>query len=86
VSKHAVCALTDVIQDGNHDNRIKPGVMLCPGFVDTEMGHVVPRAGRTSYLTVGEVVDVASFLDPAGDNVNIGLQVLVRTMRNRMAT
>src|SRR4051812_190996 len=39
VSKHALRALTEVIQDGNHTNGIKAWV-VCPGFVDTEMGYV----------------------------------------------
>ncbi len=85
VSKHALRALTDVIQDGNHDNGIKAWV-ICPGFVDTEMGEVVPGANRASFLTIGEVVDVARFLIRLGDNVKIGPEVMVRTMRNPMAT
>jgi short-subunit dehydrogenase len=84
VSKHALAALTEVIQDGNHDNGIKAWV-ICPGFVDTGMGEVVPGANRASFLTVSEVVDVARFLVRLGDNVKIGPQVLVRTMRNPMA-
>ena len=84
VSKHALCALTEVIQDANHDSGIKAWV-ICPGFVDTEMGEVVPGANRASFLTVGEVVDVARFLIRLGDNVKIGPEVLVRTMRNPMA-
>ena len=85
VSKHALRALTDVVQDGNHDNGIKAWV-ICPGFVDTEMGEVVPGASRAGFLTVGEVVDVARFLIRLGDNVKIGPEVLVRTMRNPMAS
>jgi short-subunit dehydrogenase len=84
VSKHALVALTEVIQDGNHDNGIKAWV-ICPGFVDTEMGYVVPGANRAAYLAVEEIVDVARFLIRLGDNVKIGPQVLVRTMRNPMA-
>ena len=57
VSKHALVALTEVIQDGNHDNGIKAWV-ICPGFVDTAMGYVVPGANPASFLTVEEVVDV----------------------------
>ncbi len=85
VSKHALGALTEVIQDANHDNGIKAWV-ICPGFVDTEMGDVVPGATRHNYLGVEEVVDVVRFLIRLGDNVKIGPQVLVRTMRNPMAT
>jgi NADP-dependent 3-hydroxy acid dehydrogenase YdfG len=84
VSKHALRALTEVIQDGNHDNGIKAWV-ICPGFVDTELGQVVPGANRAAYLTVGEVVDVVRFLIRVGDNVKIGPEVLLRTMRNPMA-
>jgi short-subunit dehydrogenase len=84
VSKHALRALTEVIQDGNHDNGIKAWV-ICPGFVDTEMGQVVPGANRDTYLRVDEVVDVARFLLDLGDNVKIGPEVLVRTMRNPMS-
>jgi NADP-dependent 3-hydroxy acid dehydrogenase YdfG len=85
VSKHALGALTEVIQDANHDNGIKAWV-ICPGFVDTDMGDVVPGASRDRYLRVDDVVDVARFLIRLGDNVKLGPQILVRTMRNPMAT
>ena len=84
VSKHALRSLTEVIQDANHDNGIKAWV-ICPGFVDTEMGDVVPGANRGSYLDVDEIVDVARYLIRLGDNVKLGPQILVRTMRNPMA-
>ena len=83
VSKHALVALTEVIQDGNHDNGIKAWV-ICPGFVDTDMGYVVPGANPASFLTVEEVVDVARYLLHTGDNVKLGPQILLRTMRNPM--
>ncbi|HZQ57166.1 MAG TPA: SDR family NAD(P)-dependent oxidoreductase [Acidimicrobiales bacterium] len=84
VAKHALCALTEVIQDANHDNGIKAWA-VCPGFVDTEMGEVVPGANRDAYLGVEEVVDVVRFLLRLGDNVKVGPEVAVRTMRNPMA-
>ncbi len=84
VSKHALGALTEVIQDANHDNGIKAWV-ICPGFVDTEMGQVVPGADRGSYLHVNEVVDMVRFLIRLPDNVKLGPQILIRTMRNPMA-
>ena len=83
VSKHALNALTEVIQDANHDNGIKAWA-ICPGFVDTEMGMVVPGAKRENFLQVAEVVDVVRYLLGLGDNVKIGPEVLVRTMRNPM--
>ena len=84
VSKHALRALTEVIQDANHENGIKAWV-VCPGFVDTEMGYVVPGANPNSFLRVDEVVDVVRFLLHTGDNVKLGPEVLVRTMRNPLA-
>jgi short-subunit dehydrogenase len=84
VSKHALVALTEVIQDGNHDNGIKAWV-ICPGFVDTDMGSVVPGANPASFLQVEDVVDVARYLLHTGDNVKLGPQILLRTMRNPMA-
>lgn len=83
VSKHALVALTEVIQDANHDNGIKAWV-ICPGFVDTEMGYVVPGGIRANFLTVDEVVDMVRYLLHTGDNVKLGPQILLRTMRNPM--
>jgi short-subunit dehydrogenase len=74
-------ALTEVIQDGNHDNGIKAWV-ICPGFVGTAMGYVVPAANPANFLTVEEVVDMARYLLHTGDNVKLGPQILLRTMRN----
>ena len=84
VSKHALRALTEVIQDGNHDGGIKAWV-VCPGFVDTDLGQVVPGANRENFLNVSEVVDLVRYLLRLPDNVKIGPEVLVRTMRNPMA-
>ncbi len=84
VSKHALSALTEVIQDANQEHGIKAWV-LCPGFVDTAMGTVVPGANRADYLSVDEVVDVARYLLLTGDNVKLGPEILLRTTRNPMA-
>jgi NAD(P)-dependent dehydrogenase (short-subunit alcohol dehydrogenase family) len=84
VSKHALRALTEVIQDANHDHGIKAWA-ICPGFVDTEMGDVVPGANREHYLSVAEVVDVVRYLLALHDNVKLGPEILVRTMRNPLA-
>lgn len=85
VSKHALRALTEVIQDANHDNGIKAWV-VCPGFVDTEMGYVIPGANPASFLQVDEVVGVVRFLLHTGENVKLGPEILVRTMRNPMTS
>ena len=81
VSKHALVALTEVIQNGNHENGIK-GWAVCPGFVETNMGDVVPGANPEHFLKVQEVVDIVRFLLRLGDNVKLGSEILVRTMRN----
>jgi len=78
-------ALTEVIQDANHDNGVKAWV-ICPGFVDTDMGYVIPGANPASFLKVDEVVDVVRFLLHTGDNVKLGPEILVRTMRNPMTS
>ena len=83
VSKHALRALTEVIQDGNHDNGIKAWV-VCPGFVDTDMGYVVPGGNPANFLQVDEVVDVVRYLLHTGDNVKLGPEILLRTMHNPM--
>jgi len=60
------------------------GRVICPGFVDTDMGYVVPGANPANFLTVEDVVDVARYLLHTGDNVKLGPQILLRTMRNPM--
>jgi NAD(P)-dependent dehydrogenase (short-subunit alcohol dehydrogenase family) len=83
VSKHALRALTEVIQDANHDNGIKAWV-ICPGFVDTDMGEIVPGANPLNFLRVSDVVDVARYLIRLDYNVKLGPEILIRTMRNPM--
>jgi NADP-dependent 3-hydroxy acid dehydrogenase YdfG len=83
VSKHALRVLTELIQDANHDNGIKAWV-ICPGFVDTNMGYVVPGANPANFLRVDEVVDVVRHLLDTADNVKLGPEILIRTMRNPM--
>ena len=60
--------------------------VICPGFVDTEMGYVVPGANPRHFLKVEQVVDVVRYLLRTGDNVKLGPEILLRTMRNPMAT
>jgi NAD(P)-dependent dehydrogenase (short-subunit alcohol dehydrogenase family) len=83
VSKHALVALTEVVQDANQDAGIKAWV-ICPGLVDTEMAHAVPGANRNNFLQIDEVVDVVCHLLRTGDNVKLGPEVLIRPMRNPM--
>ncbi len=48
------------------------------------MGYVIPGANPASFLKVDEVADVVRFLLHTGDNVKLGPEILVRTMRNSM--
>lgn len=59
---------------------------MCPGFVDTDMGYVVPGANPANFLEVGDVVDVVRHLLHTGDNVKLGPEILPRTMRDPMGT
>ena len=45
---------------------------------------IVPGANPANFLTVEEVVDMARYLLHTGDNVKLGPQILLRTMRNPM--
>jgi NAD(P)-dependent dehydrogenase (short-subunit alcohol dehydrogenase family) len=83
VAKHALRALTEVIQNANQDVGIKAWA-ICPGFVDTEMGYVVPGANPDNFLRVDDVGDLVRHLLRTGDNVKLGPEILVRTMRNPM--
>jgi NAD(P)-dependent dehydrogenase (short-subunit alcohol dehydrogenase family) len=85
VSMHALRALTEVIQDASHDNGIKAWV-ISPGFGGTDMGYVIPGANPASFLKVDEVAGVVRFLLHTGDNVKLGPEILVRTMRNPMTS
>jgi hypothetical protein len=57
---------------------------ICPGFVDTDMGYVVPGVNPATFLRVGEVVEVVRHLLQAGDNVKLGPEILIRTTRSPM--
>jgi NAD(P)-dependent dehydrogenase (short-subunit alcohol dehydrogenase family) len=83
VSKHALVALTAVVQEANQDAGIKAWA-ICPGMVDTEMARTIPGANPDTFLRVDEVVDIVRYLLHTGDNMQVGPEVLVRTMRNPM--
>jgi hypothetical protein len=50
------------------------------------MGYVVPGANPANFLEIGDVVDVVRYLLHTGDNVKLGPEILLRTMRNPMGT
>ena len=80
---------------------VRAAACLCaavlPGMQERRFGRVinisseagvaiVPGANRDHYLQVDEVVDVVRYLIHLGDNVKLGPQILLRTMRNPMAS
>ena len=81
VSKHALRVATQLIQDENQDRGIKAWA-ICPGMVDTPMGAEMPAGNPRNFLKVEEVVDVVRFLLKQGDNVKLGPEILIRSMRD----
>jgi NADP-dependent 3-hydroxy acid dehydrogenase YdfG len=80
VSKHALRVVTELIQDENQTYGIKAWA-ICPGMVDTPMGSEMPGGNLDNYLKVDEVVDVVRLLLKQADNVKMGPEILIRTMR-----
>lgn len=80
VSKHGLCALTQVIAEENQELGIKAWA-ICPGMVDTPLTGGT-GGNRERFLKVQDVVDVVEFLLLQGDHVKMGPEILIRTMRN----
>ena len=80
-SKHALRVVTELIQKENQPYGIKAWA-ICPGMVDTPMGEQMPNGITENFLTVEEVADVVRFLLEQGDNVQMGPEILMRTMRD----
>jgi hypothetical protein len=51
-------------------------------MVDTPMGADMPGGNPQNFLKVDEVVDVVRFLLKQADNVKMGPEILIRTMRD----
>lgn len=81
VSKHALRVLTELLQEENQALGIKAWA-VCPGMVDTPMSGAHPDATRQRFLTVEDVTDVVEGLLLQRDNVKLGPQILIRTMRD----
>jgi NADP-dependent 3-hydroxy acid dehydrogenase YdfG len=84
ISKHALRALTELIQEENQEFGLKAWA-ICPGFVDTPLAARVSGTNASNFLTVEEVVGVVRFLLSQGANVKIGPEILVRTTHNPYA-
>jgi NAD(P)-dependent dehydrogenase (short-subunit alcohol dehydrogenase family) len=83
VSKHGLCALTRLIAEENQELGVKAWA-ICPGMVDTPLvGDAGPA--RERFLKVADVVGVVETLLLQDDNVKMGPEILIRTMRNPWA-
>lgn len=81
ISKHALRAATELIQNENQACGIKAWA-ICPGMVDTAMGADMPDGQPQYFLRVEDVVETVRFLLKQGDNVKMGPEILIRTMRD----
>jgi short-subunit dehydrogenase len=84
VSKFALCALTRLVAEENQALGIKAWA-ICPGMVDTPMTADAADDVRRRFLRVADVVGVVEGLLLQDDNVMLGPEILVRTMRNPWA-
>lgn len=80
VSKHGLRALTQLIAEENQELGIKAWA-ICPGMVDTPLA-AEAGVNRERLLRVQDVVDVVETLLLQGDNVKMGPEILIRSMRN----
>lgn len=81
VSKHALNALTEVIEKENRQYGIKAW-SICPGTVAAPMVSMLPDTIPENFLTVDDIAGVVRDLLMQDDNVRMGPEILIRTMRN----
>ncbi len=80
VSKHALNAMSELMQRENQDQGIHVHV-VCPGMVITEMTQHSPIDHAKS-LTPEDIADLVLWLVSRRQNVKIGRPVLIQTMEN----
>lgn len=80
VSKHALNALTELIQSENQAYNIHAHA-VCPGLVDTPMADSLPTI-KENMLTPGQIAELVRWLVTQPDNVRIGRPILIDTMKN----
>lgn len=81
VSKHALRVVTELIQQENQELGIKTWA-ICPGVVSTPTGIDFVGKDSANFLTVDEITTVVRLLLTQGENVKMGPEILIRTMRN----
>ena len=84
VSKHALNALTELIQIENQDYNIHAHA-VCPGMVDTPMAEGISIV-KENLLSAEQVAELVRWLVIQPDNIKIGRPILIETMKNPWQT
>jgi short-subunit dehydrogenase len=82
ISKHALCALTELVQVENQEEGIKAWA-LCPGETATERATKLSTPDQIErFLQVSDILDVARLLLTQDDNVKLGPIIHIATTLN----
>ena len=81
VSKHALNAFSEFLQQENQDFTIRVNT-ICPGMVVTEMVENSPGLNHSKCLYPEDIADLAIWLLTRRSNIKIATPVLIQTMLN----
>jgi NADP-dependent 3-hydroxy acid dehydrogenase YdfG len=81
ISKHALNALSELIQRENQDFGVRVDT-ICPGMVVTEMTQDSPGLDHAKCLYPKDIADLVLWLLTRRQNIKIGTPILIQTMEN----
>jgi NAD(P)-dependent dehydrogenase (short-subunit alcohol dehydrogenase family) len=81
VSKHALNAFSEFVQQENQDDNIRVNT-ICPGMVVTEMTENSSGLDHSKCLYPEDIADLALWLLTRRSNIKIATPVLIQTMLN----